>query len=78
MNIVPINRIAVRLGLAMSCIVLTACGPDLVGAAATGAASKKQELEQGQAAQKQINEQLQKAMEQVQQRNEKLEEPQSR
>lgn len=52
---------------------LVACSPDLVGTAATGAAIKKQELEQAQATKLQANEQLQQTQELMKQRNEQLE-----
>lgn len=55
--------------------LLGGCGPDLLGAAATGAASKKTELEQGQASKAQAQEQLDRAMQQVKQRNEQAAQP---
>ena len=53
--------------------VLSACGVEAVGSAATGAGIKKQELEQGQAQKEAIQQQLQQALDQGQQRQQALE-----
>ena len=66
------------LTMAVCSLALSGCGQDLLGAAATGAATKKRELEQGQAVQQQVDDQLKKAMGQIQQRNEQLESGPSR
>lgn len=54
-------------------LFLCGCGVEAVGTAATGAAVKKQEVEQGQAQQQAIQQQLQQALEQGQQRQQQLE-----
>jgi hypothetical protein len=51
---------------------LAGCGVEAVGSAATGAAIKKQEVEQGQAQKKAIEQQLQQALDQGQQRQQAL------
>ena len=54
-----IHRQVYRMPIALLlAAVLSACGVEAVGSAATGAASKKQELEQGQAQKEAIQRQL--------------------
>lgn len=61
-------RKACRIGLLMLALpVLTACGVETVGAAATAGAVKQQEIEQGRAVQRQVQQQLQQSMDQTQQ-----------
>jgi NAD(P)H-dependent FMN reductase len=57
----------------LATLFLSGCGMEAVGTAATGAAIKKQEVEQGQAQQQAIQQQLQQALEQGQQRQQQLE-----
>lgn len=54
-------------------VALTGCGVEAVGSAATGAAVKKQEIEQGQAQKEAIQQQLQQALDQGQQRQRDME-----
>lgn len=56
-----------------SALFLAGCGMEAVGSAATGAAVKKQELEQGQVQKEAIEQQLHQAIQQGQQRQEALE-----
>ncbi len=63
-------RSAVCVGLLS--IVLSGCGVEAVGSAATAAAVKKQEVEQGQAQSGAIQQQLQQAQQQGQQRQQAL------
>lgn len=56
------NRIAGMWVLAAAS--LAGCGMEAAGTAATGAAIKQQELQQGQAAQQAIEQQLQQALQQ--------------
>jgi hypothetical protein len=59
--------------LGLLCVAaLAGCGVEAVGSAATGAAIKKQEVEQGQAQKKAIEQQLQQALDQGQQRQQAL------
>ncbi|NIC42178.1 hypothetical protein [Aquabacterium sp. A08] len=53
-------------------IVLSGCGVEAVGSAATAGAVKKQEVEQGQAQSEAIQRQLQQAQQQGQQRQQAL------
>lgn len=57
----------------VSALLLAGCGVEAVGSAATGAAVKKQELEQGQAQKEAIQQRLDQAIQQGQQRQEALE-----
>lgn len=57
------------LGLAAA-VVLGACGVETASTAATGAAIKKQELEQGRKTMEQMQQKLDQANQQVQQRAE--------
>jgi hypothetical protein len=59
--------------VAAFCMTIAGCGVEAVGSAATGAAIKKQEVEQGQAQKEVIQEQLQRALDQGQQRQQALE-----
>jgi Tfp pilus assembly protein PilN len=69
-----INRQVYRMPMALLLAsALSACGVEAVGSAATGAAIKKQELEQGQAQKEAIQQQLQQALDQGQQRQQALE-----
>lgn len=54
-------------------MLLGGCGLDTVGAAATGAAVKQQEVQQGQAQLQQVQQQLQKSNELTQQQQQALE-----
>lgn len=54
--------------LALVLPLLTACGVETVGTAATAGAIKQQEIEQGRAVQEQVREQLHKSLDQGQQR----------
>lgn len=54
---------------ALAATVLTGCGVEAVGSAATGAAIKKQEVEQAQAQKQAVHQQLQQALDQGQQRH---------
>lgn len=54
--------------LALALPLLTACGVETVGTAATAGAIKQQEIEQGRAVQEQVREQLHKSLDQGQQR----------
>jgi mannitol-specific phosphotransferase system IIBC component len=56
-----------------ACITIAGCGVEAMGSAATGAAIKKQEVEQGQAQKEAIQKQLQQALDQNQQRQQALE-----
>ncbi|MGE0351232.1 hypothetical protein [Hydrogenophaga sp.] len=58
---------AIALAVSGLCL-LTACGVETAGTAATAGAIKKNEMEQGRATQEQVRQQLQKSMEQSQQR----------
>jgi hypothetical protein len=58
--------------LALVLPLLTACGVETVGAAATSGAIKQQEIEQGRAVQEQARDQLQKSLDQGQQRAEQV------
>lgn len=51
-------------------ISLSACGIETVGTAATGAAMKKQELEQAQKTMEQVKQKTGEAMQQLQKQNE--------
>ena len=53
--------------------ILTGCSVEAVGSSATGAAVKKQELEQAQAQKQAVQQQLQQALDQGQQRQQALE-----
>ena len=57
------------LGLATA-LTVAACGVETAGTAATGAAIKKQELEQGRKTMEQMQQKLDQANQQVQQRAE--------
>lgn len=57
-----------RILVSMLAALLAACGPDTMSAAATGAAIKKQELEQGQ-------KNLQNAREKIDQATQQLHQP---
>lgn len=56
-----------------SVMIFSGCGVETMGAAATSAVVKKQEVEQGQAQKQVIEQQLQKALDQNQQRQQELE-----
>ena len=51
-----------------ACAILAGCGVDAASSAATAAALKKQEIEQGQKTMQQAQEKIGAAMQQVQQR----------
>ena len=55
-----------------SLTLLTGCGMEAVGTAATSAAMKKQEVEQAQANKQAVQQQLEQAMKQGQQRQQAL------
>jgi hypothetical protein len=57
-----------KLILALAFAALAGCGVETATTAATGAAIKKQELEQGKKTQEQAQQKIDRAMEQVQQR----------
>lgn len=57
----------------LTIVALSACGVEAVGSAASGAAVKKQEIEQGQVQKEAVQQQLQQALEQGQQRQQALE-----
>jgi hypothetical protein len=71
-------KILIALITAAACAVLTACGLDVVSSAATGAAIKKQEIEQGkktmEQAQQKIDQAMQLQQQQQQQRTESSQE----
>ena len=52
-------------------VALSGCGVDTVTTAATGAAAKKNEIEQGKKTMEQVQQDIGKAMEQSQQRSER-------
>lgn len=60
-------------GVSLSMLLLSACGPETLGTAATAGAAKAKELEQARAVQEQVRQQLQQSVEQGQQRNQQLE-----
>lgn len=55
-------------------LFLAGCGAETVGVAATAAAAKKQELEQGRKTLENVQQQLDQANQQTQKRNEQLNE----
>lgn len=57
-----------------SAALLAGCGADVVGAAATGAAVKKQEVQEAQAQKEAVQQQLQQAQQLQQQRQQALDE----
>lgn len=57
------------LGVGVLAVMLAGCGAETVGAAASGAVVKQQELKAGQATQQQLQEQLQQGMDLGQRRN---------
>lgn len=58
--------------LGAALVMLAACGVETASTAATAAAVKKNEIEQGRATQEQVQQQLQKSLEQSQQRADPL------
>lgn len=66
-----------RFAATASCLVCTAslvaCGVETAGTAATSAAIKKNEVEQGVAAKERANEQLQQSLQLMQQRQQQTE-----
>lgn len=58
--------------LGAALVMLAACGVETASTAATAAAVKKNEIEQGRATQEQVQQQLQKSLEQSQQRTDQL------
>jgi len=66
-----------RFAAVASCLVCTAllaaCGVETAGTAATSAAIKKKEVEQGVAAKERANEQLQQSLQLMQQRQQQTE-----
>jgi outer membrane lipopolysaccharide assembly protein LptE/RlpB len=58
--------------LGAALLMLTACGVETAGTAATAGAIKKSDVEQGRATQEQVQQQLQKSLEQSQQRADPL------
>ena len=58
---------------AFTALLLTACGVETAGTAATAGAIKKNEIEQGRAVQEQVQQRLQQSMDQTQQRADQLE-----
>lgn len=60
--------------VAFTVVALAGCGVETATTAATGAAVKKQELEEGKKTLEQVQQKVGQAMEQVQQRAEKNEE----
>lgn len=59
--------------LAATVLLLTACGAETAGTAATAGAIKKNELEQGRAVQEQVQQRLQQSLDQTQQRADQVE-----
>jgi hypothetical protein len=61
----PMNRYRASANLSVLglALVLSACGAEAVGSAATGAAVKQQELENAKRTQQQLQQDMQKAME---------------
>lgn len=57
--------------IAFAAAALTGCGVETATTAATGAAIKKQEIEQAKKAQEQVQQNVERTMQQVQQRAEK-------
>lgn len=57
----------ILLGIATA-LILAACGVETAGTAATGAAIKKQELEQGKKTMEQVQEKIEQANQQTQRR----------
>lgn len=66
------NRLRNALLLAFCSTAVAGCGLEAVGSAATGAAVKKQEIENSQAQKQVIQQQLQQALDQGQQRQRDL------
>lgn len=67
------NRTRTALLLVLCTAAVAGCGLEAVGGAATGAAVKKQEIENSQAQKEVIQQQLQQALDQGQQRQRDLE-----
>jgi len=62
-------KILIALLTATACAALAACGLDVASSAATGAAIKKQELEQGKKNMEQAQQKIDQAMQLQQQRS---------
>ena len=60
-----------RLTVVFTIVMLAGCGVETATTAATGAAIKKQEIEQGQKTQEQMRQKVEQATQQMEQRAEK-------
>jgi len=60
-----------RLTVVFAIVMLAGCGVETATTAATGAAIKKQEIEQGQKTQEQMRQKVEQATQQMEQRAEK-------
>lgn len=68
------NRLRTALLLVLCTVAVAGCGLEAVGSAATGAAVKKQEIDNSQAQKEAVQQQLQQAFEQGQKRQRDLDE----
>jgi NifU-like protein involved in Fe-S cluster formation len=67
-----------RLVIVLTVAALAGCGVETATTAATGAAIKKKELEEGQKTQERVQQKIGEAMEQVQQRAQQADDPAQR
>jgi NifU-like protein involved in Fe-S cluster formation len=67
-----------RLIIVFALAALAGCGVETATTAATGAAIKKKELEEGQKTQERVQQKIGEAMEQVQQRAQQADDPAQR